>query len=320
MPPDNYRPTPKNRSNLDTVGVTGSNPVSRTISLNPLDTAVISDIWANNLSLNQVWDAYRQTHLTLAISLQEAIDAYLAHLRDQHRSARYLEAMRLVLGEYRRLSGDHLSVSQHTTFTVECALKRMRARETKSVRLRSFFSWLHGQRMVPSPISIPSQAVPRPEVGILSVPQCSRLLEACPKDLLGHLWLCLYMGLRASEAKRTEGLEVRDGSLIVAAKASKTRTRRVMEMTPGHERYWSLVRPQVNLRRRFERLRDVAGIDSWPRNGMRHTAASHWLNHYQDEAKAALHLGHSPAMLHRHYKALVTRKESEDFFSLWSGR
>ena len=50
------------------------------------------------------------------------------------------------------------------------------------------------------------------------------------------------------------------------------------------------------------------------------TSASHWLNYYQDEQKAALHLGNSPTMLHRHYKALVTRKESEEFFKLWVDR
>jgi hypothetical protein len=110
---------------------------------------------------------------------------------------------------------------------------------------------------------------------------------------------------------------VRDGFLVVGAEAAKTRTRRVMEMLPGHEQWWKGVMPLGILRERFEALRKEAGVFNWPRNVMRHTAASHWLNFYQDEAKAALHLGHSPAMLHRHYKALVTRRESEEFFALW---
>ena len=78
-----------------------------------------------------------------------------------------------------------------------------------------------------------------------------------------------------------------------------------------------LARLREENRKRMERLKREAGIVTWPRNCMRHTAASHWLNFYQDEAKAALHLGHSPTMLHRHYKALVTQKESEEFFALW---
>ena len=110
---------------------------------------------------------------------------------------------------------------------------------------------------------------------------------------------------------------MRDGHLIVGGKAAKTKTRRLTQWLPGHDRFASQVTPQVNLRRRMTALKSQAAIMHWPRNAMRHTAASHWLNHYQDEAKAALHLGHSPTMLHRHYKALVTRKESEEFFKLW---
>ena len=91
-------------------------------------------------------------------------------------------------------------------------------------------------------------------------------------SLLGHLWLSLCLGLRVAEASRTQALECRDNYLIIGAKASKTRSRRVIALPEGHkERYW-------------------------PRNCLRHTAASHWLNFHEDEAKAALHLGHSPTM------------------------
>ena len=88
-------------------------------------------------------------------------------------------------------------------------------------------------------------------------------------------------------------------------------------MLPKHKRWWSRVKPLKSLRERFEKVRSDAGVKKWPNNAMRHTAASHWLNYYQDEGKAALHLGNSPTMLHRHYKALVTEKESEKFFKLW---
>ena len=64
-------------------------------------------------------------------------------------------------------------------------------------------------------------------------------------------------------------------------------------------------------------LKKKAGLVEWPGNVMRHTAASHWLNRLQSADAPSLHLGNSPVMLHRHYKALVTRKESEEFFELW---
>ena len=98
---------------------------------------------------------------------------------------------------------------------------------------------------------------------------------------------------------RSEGLIMRDGHLIVGAKAAKTKTRRVIQWLPGHDRFAYQVTPQVNLRRRMTALRSSTEIKHWPRNVTRHTAASHWLNRYQDEAKAGLHLGYSPTMLHR---------------------
>jgi len=152
---------------------------------------------------------------------------------------------------------------------------------------------------------------------VLSIDEVSSLIKTCPSDLLGHLWLCLCMGLRVAEASRVQHLTVTETHLVVGAEASKTKSRRVLDILRGHQKYSRLIRPQVNLRKRMECLRAEAGLSRWPRNCMRHTAASHWLNKLQSADATALHLGNSPVMLHRHYKALVTRKESEEFFELW---
>ena len=155
------------------------------------------------------------------------------------------------------------------------------------------------------------------EIGTLSNRQVRGLIDHCDDDLLGHLWLCLCLCLRRAEATKVDKLTCRDNYLIVGAEAAKTKTRGVIPLLSGHTSYWQRVQPLPNLRKRMERLKARAGIVTWPRNAMRHTAASHWLIYRQDEAKAAWHLGHSPTMLHRHYKALVTRRESEEFFALW---
>jgi len=150
------------------------------------------------------------------------------------------------------------------------------------------------------------------------IARSERLLTIAMKTSWGTCGCVFALGLRRAEATKVDKLTCRDNYLIVGAEAAKTKTRRVIPLLSGHTKYWQRVQPLPNLRKRMERLKREAGIVTWPRNCMRHTAASHWLNHYQDEAKAALHLGHSPTMLHRHYKALVTRKESDEFFALWS--
>ncbi|MDA7632116.1 hypothetical protein N8778_04740 [Verrucomicrobia bacterium] len=70
----------------------------------------------------------------------------------------------------------------------------------------------------------------------------------------------MCLGLRPAEATRTEALQVRDGFLVVGAKAAKTKTRRVLELPHGHEKYSSLIGPQVNLRRRMHALKQKAGL------------------------------------------------------------
>lgn len=290
------------------------------MTLSDQDEKIISDIWSHNLSLVQIWQTYKQVYLHASVSFEQACSEYLDYLAKQGRSQAYTDSMRWVLSEMRTLISDEIPLSQHTTFLVQCALDKAQNRDHKRRRLSSFYAWCHKARYTPTQVTLPCQdrvgKVGDP--GMLSHENVKSMLTHVRDDLLGHLWLCLCMGLRVAEACRVEDLECRDGYLIVGARASKTRSRRVITMLKGHQWYADLVRPQTNLRDRMERLRDAAGIKVWHRNCMRHTAASHWLNYYQDEHKAALHLGHSPAMLHKYYKALVTQKETEEFFKLWS--
>lgn len=289
------------------------------MNLSDQDRNIVQEIWSHNLSLVQVWQTYKQVYLHASVSFEQASLEYLDYLLKQNRSQAYIDSMRWVLDEMRSLVSDEIPLSQHTTFLVQCALDRTQNREHKRRRLSSFYTWCHKMRYHPTQVTLPCQDRARPvgDPGMLTNESVQSMLTHAGDDLLGHLWLCLCMGLRVAEACRVEDLECRDGYLIVGAKASKTRSRRVITMLEGHQRYADLIRPQTNLRDRMERLREASGIKVWPRNCMRHTAASHWLNYYQDEQKAALHLGHSPAMLHRHYKALVTQAESEEFFGLW---
>jgi len=235
------------------------------------------------------------------------------------RTPAYIKSMGWVLGELARHVGASKTLAFHTTRTVQSWLSETKNARHKATRLKTFYLWARdNHHMVEVPkLNLPKVSTKDTQLGFLTVPECASLIQACPLELQGHLWLRLCMGLRVAEAGRVEDLEERDGFLIVGARAAKTRTRRVIELLPGHLGWWLKVRPLKSLRERFEALRHEAGLTHWPNNAMRHTAASHWLNYYQDEGRAALHLGNSPTMLHRHYKALVTRADSVKFFELW---
>jgi integrase len=313
------------------VGVRGSTPLGSTkfffpdsgsgstFPLSPQDQHVILDIWRNGCSLHQVWDLYKLLQLTTFCKLSEAIESFLKHLEDRGRCQQYRYEFSRALKHLLKAVGDTLPVSQHTTKTLLMSCQKLEQDPTFVIKVNILYNWCKEQGYTAMDITVEKPYRPAVnEIETLSNRQVRALIDHCDEDLLGHLWLCLCLGLRRAEATKVDKLTCRDNYLIVGAEAAKTKTRRVIPLLSGHTKYWQRVQPLPNLRKRMERLKREAGIVTWPRNCMRHTAASHWLNHYQDEAKAALHLGHSPTMLHRHYKALVTRKESDEFFALWS--
>ena len=60
----------------------------------------------------------------------------------------------------------------------------------------------------------------------------------------------------------------------------------------------------------------ILGLPSWPRDCLRHTAASMMLARDKNADKVSLELGNSPGVLHRHYKNLVTDSDCESFWRL----
>lgn len=71
----------------------------------------------------------------------------------------------------------------------------------------------------------------------------------------------------------------------------------------------------------FDKVRSLAKIDPWPHNAMRHSFATYHLAMFEDQNKTALELGHrDTTMLFRHYRALATKQDAEDFWSIKPGK
>ena len=107
-------------SDLDTVGVTGSNPVSRTIflgdfRLNPQDISTIQDIWAHGCSISEVWKAHKTQQQLVDVSLAQAITEYIKHLKTLQRSRRYIKEVGWVLRQYKAAMPSNLPLKLHTT-------------------------------------------------------------------------------------------------------------------------------------------------------------------------------------------------------------
>jgi site-specific recombinase XerD len=185
--------------------------------------------------------------------------------------------------------------------------------------------------------------VPDGEPGFLTVEQCARLLERAPDhDLLPYVALSLYAGIRVAELRRLtwEKVKLEQGVIIIDGAVAKTKSRRIIDLNDT-ARAWlticgkrtGLVVDPINFRKRNDAMMRAAEfgrpgtetkkekatstkLEPWPDNAMRHTAATYAYALTQDAIRVAAMLGHSPDVLHRHYRGLATKADAERFFAL----
>lgn len=196
--------------------------------------------------------------------------------------------------------------------------------------LGSFFEYAKGRGYCESnPVEKTSKAkqsigIPR----IFTSAESHALLKAaqsCAPEWLPTLAIGLFAGLRPNEIERLDWKEIdlQQNIIMVTADKSKTATRRVVKIENNLHQWLSLsllkkgsVHPS-NARKAREACMEVAKIKEWSQDVLRHTYASHHIAHFKDPIRLALEMGHSnQTMIHKHYKALVTPQEGENYWHL----
>ena len=194
----------------------------------------------------------------------------------------------------------------------------------------TLFAFAHKRNYLPSqtnPIAaIRARKVARSEIEAFTPKELAALLNTAGVDLLPTLLLGAFAGLRVAEAQRLRWDQIHweEGHIVVEASGAKTARRRTVPICDAL-RDWLLpiskksgplwpgsVWDHSKLQRR---LSTEAGIP-WKDNGLRHAWISYRLAQIQNENQVALEAGNSPAMIHRHYKALVTQREADRWFGL----
>ena len=174
------------------MGVTGSNPVSRTIflgdfRLNPQDISTIQDIWAHGCSISEVWKAHKTQQQLVDVSLAQAITEYIEHLKALQRSRRYIKEVEWVLRQFKAAMPSNLPLKLHTTCAGWEAVKNWRNLPTKKSRLCSFYSWAHRCGYIAKPIEFDAvKTPPSAPIGILTNHEVASLPASSP----GHATAC----------------------------------------------------------------------------------------------------------------------------------
>lgn len=188
------------------------------------------------------------------------------------------------------------------------------------------------------------------EIEVLSPARCARLLARVLRparwgryagedfsDLRGYVVLAMFCGIRPEELQRLtwDAVNLEEGTVVIAGRQAKTRSRRVVDLSPNARAWLSLVPRRArdeggrvcprNFRKRWERLRRACGWAvsagesgaTWPHDGLRHSYASYHYALHRNELLLQTQMGHSSGqLLFKHYRALATRRQAERFWGL----
>jgi integrase len=151
------------------------------------------------------------------------------------------------------------------------------------------------------------------------------LLENADAELRPVLALAGLAGLREKEILRLTWEEVFGVPDHVEVKGfkSKTRARRLVEVCPALAAWLNPYRGRAGLlwaksyatfHETVQALRARLEIPM-RRNGLRHSFITYHFAFHANENLTAAQAGNSPAMVHKHYKGLATKKEAEAWFA-----
>lgn len=151
-------------------------------------------------------------------------------------------------------------------------------------------------------------------------------MSAASAQTLPYWVLGAFCGLRSSEIERLSWGDVQweAKQVVVPALKSKTASRRSVRLRPNALRWLApysgqhigAVTPK-GLRKRLERDRAGAGIQTWKVNALRHSFCSYALEAEKDLKTLAYEMGHTdPDLLYRHYREMVSPVAAKKYWNL----
>jgi integrase len=266
-------------------------------------------------------------------TLRQAIDLMLSAKKFAGLRPIYLTSLRTYLGQFARGREETL-LSAFSVIDLELWFSaRNEAVSTRAAnvgRLSALFGFAERRGWITrNPCrQLERIRIDRKPPRILTVQQCETLISRVRKDRphqLAFFTLSLYAGIRPEELSRIDwtAVDPERGIVTIDAAASKVRRRRLVTLEPKaatllrEARGNSATLPvRIMTRRRYlDFACRVLGLEAWPQDCMRHTAASMLMSLHRDAGRVADSLGNSPDILLNHYRELVAEGESARFWN-----
>lgn len=164
------------------------------------------------------------------------------------------------------------------------------------------------------------------EVEVFSPLEVQKLLTHADREFLPCIAIGAFAGLRSSEVERLSWQDVKLTEKVIVVQKGKTKTgSRRLAPIPDNLVTWltPLAKPSGpvwpfghdSFYKAQQDSSEASGVD-WKQNALRHSFISYRLAVLRNEQQVAFESGNSPAMVHKHYKQLVTQAEAEKWFAV----
>ena len=256
----------------------------------------------------------------------DVIEEMIKSKRAANRREIYIKSLRWYLN---RFAEKNPALNKTTTADIESWLsahKGAHDRATYLNRISTLFSFAYKRDYVEkNPCDkIERVTIEKHAPRILSPGESRTAYKACPQISRAWVVLCLWCGLRPSEAARIKWEDINLERGTVTVRVSKVRRFRIVtmpacavELLRPIKQLSGFIAPSASTRERAKRkMRTAIGLQRWPQDIMRHTAASYHLAVSGDAGKVATSLGNSQAILLTHYNGVASLDDAKDFFKV----
>ena len=261
-----------------------------------------------------------------AITITDAISQLLAAKTAENLRPVYLKSLGYYLKRFAE-GRQKKPLADFTTADVEAWLnlfKKAGTRKTWFNRLSGLFGFgVRRELIAKNPCTkIGRIRIDNLPPSIFSPAQAELLLEIAPENCRAYLILGMFAGIRPDEITGIDWSEVDLKTKTVRVNKAKTRLRRIVPLQPRAVELLDQCKNKTGLVsagnqtvRRFKRdARIRLGFSEWPKDVLRHTAASYLLALLGDVGKVAMMLGNSPNILLTHYHEPVNAADCALFW------
>lgn len=294
--------------------------------------AAVAD-WPTKPSVETALRFYveHQRLLKVAGTVQEAVDARIEDAYRRKLSKRSQNDLRLRLGRFARDFGTRSLASvasEEIQRWIQSEAHHPKTMANLKLAVSSIFAPARTSGQIShNPVALVKlPKVVSGDIGTITAQQLAAILEAAPQRSRAALAIQGLAGIRLSEVQKLDWAQVslNHRLITVTARGAKTASRRHVPIcdsllawiTPLHRGQGMVAESEDILRNDSAKARRAAGIKAWPANALRHTAASAWCCLEHDVSKVAAWLGNSPAVIHQHYRALLTHEQATAWFNV----